>query len=425
MSQPTKTQDKRGYAQPASSAGAVTVTDSSRIAFPEHAATDYGVSKTMWQTLVDATFPSAKTANGVLLALDYCKRRNLDPFKRPVHIVPMRVNVGGKWVDKETVWPGIGELRTTAFRTGNYAGCDPCNFGPTIDFTYTVYPQNRNDDDVPPEDRVQAAGKDVTIQIPEWAQMTVYRMVQGQRVAFPGPRVYWVETYATRGKSDIPNEMWMDRKSGQIEKCAEAAALRRAFPEELGGEYIVEEAWSNYKEPIKDVTPPTAQKTAPAEARPEPERDEPTGPTDAEIDAIKAEAETAARGGTEAFRAWWSAAARPARKVVTDSRSEYEAIAKAADRAAEEARAATKPAAKAEEKPAETVIEEQAQDAPPVGTRPWLERQIDDIEVIDDKEEFEAMVREVSGQLVAGSEMATTWMQATSLKRNRKFPAKR
>jgi hypothetical protein len=46
------------------------------------------------------------------------------------------------------------------------------------------------------------------------------------------------------GKQKIgeePNSMWEKRPHGQLGKCAEAAALRKAFPEETGGAYIEEE----------------------------------------------------------------------------------------------------------------------------------------------------------------------------------------
>src|SRR6185369_500402 len=36
-------------------------------------------------------------------------------------------------------------------------------------------------------------------------------------------------------------KMWQERPEGQLEKCAEAAALRRAFPEEIGNELTAEE----------------------------------------------------------------------------------------------------------------------------------------------------------------------------------------
>jgi phage recombination protein Bet len=222
-----------------------------------------GVEASAWQTLVNATFPNARTPEGVLLALSYCRQRNLDVFKRPVHIVPIRTKLkspDGKdyWGDIETVWPGINELRTTAHRTGIYAGSDPAEWGPDITSEWEL-PSGEDDGgdhpNAPPREKKAAAAPVRMLKVvhPEWCQITVYRVVQGLRVAFPGPRVYWLETYATAGKSDRPNEMWKDRARGQLEKCAEAAALRKAFPEELGGEHIVEEAPR-----MVDVTPAAA-----------------------------------------------------------------------------------------------------------------------------------------------------------------------
>lgn len=187
---------------------------------PYHPAVEerFGVDKSAWTALVDAIFPTATTAESVILALSYCKARRLDPFKRVVHIVPIYSKAEGKMVD--TVWPGIGELRTTAFRTGQYVGKDEAIFGPLIS--------------------KDLGGVQVTF--PEWCQVTVYRLVNGVRAPWVGPKVFWLETYATaRRDTEAPNEMWRNRVFGQIEKCAEAAALRAGFPEEIGGDYIPEE----------------------------------------------------------------------------------------------------------------------------------------------------------------------------------------
>lgn len=187
---------------------------------PYHPAIEerFGVGLTEWRALVDAVFPLAKEPSSVILALSYCKARNLDPFKRPVHIVPMWNSAAKRMC--ETVWPGIGELRTTAFRTGQYAGRDEAKYGET---------------------KNECIGS-VGVQYPEWCQVTVYRLLGGQRLPFPGPRVYWKESYATAGRDDpSPNAMWRRRPFGQIDKCAEAAALRAAFPEEVGNEYAAEE----------------------------------------------------------------------------------------------------------------------------------------------------------------------------------------
>lgn len=188
---------------------------------PYHPAIEerFGVDKAQWKALVEAIYPAAKTTDGVILALSYCKARKLDPFKRPVHIVPIWDDVKKKMV--ESVWPGINELRTTAFRTGQYGGRNEAAFGPVMKET---------------------VGK-VEMEYPEWCQVTVYRMLGGERLPFPGPRVYWRETYAKRKRDDYsPNSMWQQRPYGQLDKCAEAAALRAAFPEEVGNEYTLDEA---------------------------------------------------------------------------------------------------------------------------------------------------------------------------------------
>jgi phage recombination protein Bet len=229
----------------------------SRLPLPKQAET-FGIKPESWKVLTEAIFPSAKSPEAVVLALAYCKSRNLDIFKRPVHIVPI-------WDSKrqqevETIWPGIGELRTTAARTHGYAGKDEAVFGPTKKQTFS-----------------DKKG-DVTVEFPEWAQVTVYRIVQGVRCAFVGPKVRWLETYATYGGSDTPNSMWQTRSFGQLDKCAEAAALRTAFPEEIGNEYAAEEVGGTrgaerikdaeqVAVPVKDM--PTRKPAPPPAAKPE------------------------------------------------------------------------------------------------------------------------------------------------------------
>lgn len=185
-----------------------------------------------WQVLTDVIWPTAASVHGVLLAWDYCKARKLDPLKRTVHVVPIWDKTRGMMVD--SVWPGIAELRTTATRTSEYAGCDAAEFGPDIEQVFASEEVDERSGEV--------KTRTIKVKFPEWAQLTVYRVVRDQVRKFPGPRVYWLETYATAGRNtDLPNEMWRDRPRGQLEKCSESAALRRAFPEELGGDYINDE----------------------------------------------------------------------------------------------------------------------------------------------------------------------------------------
>ena len=178
----------------------------------------FGIDVGGWRALTDAIFPSASSTEAIILALSYCKARKLDPFKKPVQIVPMWDEKRKAMVD--TVWPGIGELRTTAFRTGQYAGRDAAVFGDL---------------------HMKDLGEAKAVKFPEWCEIVVYRTIGGARAPFHGPRVHWLETYATKRDKLTPNAMWSKRPNGQLEKCAEAAALRAAFPEELGNEYAAEE----------------------------------------------------------------------------------------------------------------------------------------------------------------------------------------
>lgn len=246
----------------------------SRMPLAPAIAKEFALEPTDWRVLVEQIFPLAKSPESVMMALAYCRKRDLDVFKKPVHIVPMWNSKLSKYV--ETVWPGIAEIRTTASRTGEYAGIDAVEFGPMQEREFagtTGY-----------DDKKKQITK--TVRYPEWASVVVYRVVQGERCAYHA-KVYWEETYASIGKTDVPNDMWAKRPRGQLDKCVEAAALRKAFPEELGNTYAAEEMEGRTIE-IEPAAPP-APPPAPPAADHEPEvtdTPEPKGaeePVDAEI----------------------------------------------------------------------------------------------------------------------------------------------
>lgn len=254
----------------------VAVLSPPRLPYPGQNLLDaFGVKPGGWKVLVEATFPSAKSPQAVIMALAYCRERNLDIFKRPIHIVPMwdsKAGPEGRGGYVETIWPGIAEIRTTAARTGNYAGCDEVEFGPTKTETFEGIVGRGN----------ERQNKKITVTFPEWARMTVYRTLpNGERCKFVGPKVKWVETYATIGNSNLPNNMWQERPEGQIEKCAEAAALRRAFPEELGNQYTADEMAGRiidhepipiqHSQPAGNGGPPSPEEVKRAAAQPVPD----------------------------------------------------------------------------------------------------------------------------------------------------------
>ena len=193
-------------------------------------------------------YPGAKP-DSIRMVMGYCAARNLDPLRKPVHIVPMWVKEPGsdKGAMQDVVMPGIALYRIEAARTGEYAGKSEPIFGPM--FTQKL------------------GGADVSF--PLWCKVTVYRMVNGQRCEFAALE-YWLENYATAKRdTDAPNAMWKKRAFGQLAKCAEAQALRMAFPEATGGEATAEEMEGKVLEPraVENLAAaPAAPPAPPAEA---------------------------------------------------------------------------------------------------------------------------------------------------------------
>jgi phage recombination protein Bet len=178
--------------------------------------------------LSNSLYPGAK-AESIKLAIGYCRAAGLDPLQKPVHIVPMSVKTGHKknngddeYQMRDVIMPGIGLYRIQAARTGEYAGMSDPEFGP---------------------DKTMSLGKDqerAEYTFPEWCRVTVKRIVEGRVVEFTAIE-YWIENYATAGKwTTAPNAMWKKRPRGQLAKCAEAQALRKAFPE-LGAQPTADE----------------------------------------------------------------------------------------------------------------------------------------------------------------------------------------
>lgn len=173
-----------------------------------------GVSLAQWTAIKNSLYPGSRDES-IAAVLDYCTARGLDVFKRPCHIVPMKVKdpLTGAEVWRDVVMPGIYELRTTAMRTGEYVGQDPPVHGP------------------------ETQHKGVTA--PEWSEVTVWRLIKGEPRRFTH-RARFAEECATKSDGSI-NAMWTKRPVGQLDKCAEAGALRKAFPEDLGGMMSAEE----------------------------------------------------------------------------------------------------------------------------------------------------------------------------------------
>lgn len=129
----------------------------------------------------------------------------LSPFLNQIHFVKRKNKDGTYSIAAQT---GIDGFRLIAQRAGGYAGCDE-----------TVFEYGTGDTDQ---------------KRPMKAKVTVHRMVEGTRCAFTA-EVRWNEFYSSVGG------MWDRMPHVMLGKCAEAQALRKAFPAELSNLYAEEE----------------------------------------------------------------------------------------------------------------------------------------------------------------------------------------
>lgn len=157
--------------------------------------------------LSNSLYPGAKPES-IKMVIGYCKASGLDPMQKPVHIVPM-------WDSKakgmrDVIMPGIGSYRTQAARSGEYAGISEPEFGEDV--------------------TTSLGGHQMTY--PAWCRVVVKRLLPNGTMAEFAATERWLENYATAGKDSLqPNAMWKRRPYAQLAKCAEAQALRKAFPE--------------------------------------------------------------------------------------------------------------------------------------------------------------------------------------------------
>lgn len=181
-----------------------------------------GVDESQWRTLANNLYPGA-SQDSVLMVVDYCRARGLDPMKKPCHIVPMRVKQNGEYVTRDVVMPGIYEYRTTAHRTGQYLGRTSFEYGPRI-----TYRGQAKDPKYP------------GVEAPEWAEATFRRKTPAGVAEFTVRR-YFAEVVGTEWKTGEVNDRWTKAPTQMLEKTVEAAGLREAFPEDIGGEHAAEE----------------------------------------------------------------------------------------------------------------------------------------------------------------------------------------
>lgn len=149
------------------------------------------------QTVRNVLAPDLNDQELQLFAL-VAQRSGLDPFAKQIYAVKRQGRV--------TFQTGIDGYRSVAERTGEYDGSDEPTFGEMKDGH------------------------------PESATVTVYRWRNGRRVGQTAT-AWWTEFYPGDGQG----HMWKKMPRNQLAKCAEALAMRKAFPYVLADIYTSEE----------------------------------------------------------------------------------------------------------------------------------------------------------------------------------------
>lgn len=167
--------------------------------------------------LIKKTVAKGASDDELRLFIQVCKGANLNPFLRQVHLVPRWDSKLG--MEVRTIQVGIDGFRAVAESSGQYAG----NEDPIYEGEQII--------DVP-------AGRDQMkkLTVPTKATVTVYKLMEGQRYGFTAT-ARWEEYYP----GPKMGFQWHIRPYLMLGKCAEALALRKAFPKLLSGMYAAEE----------------------------------------------------------------------------------------------------------------------------------------------------------------------------------------
>lgn len=158
------------------------------------------------EQMILTTFLGGASKQEAQVLLATVRRRRLDPFSRQVYFVK-------RWdrAKKQEVWAiqtSIDGLRSIAERTGLYAGQDEPEYGQDED-------GNR------------------------WCKVRVYRKDWPET----RPAVGWAfeKEFLQYTKDGAVTQFWSKMPRLMLAKCAEALAIRKAFPEDTGGLYVAEE----------------------------------------------------------------------------------------------------------------------------------------------------------------------------------------
>lgn len=193
-------------------------------------------------SLIHRTMMEGASKDDVALFISTCERTGLDPFARQIMPSSRNTNRNGSWVTLWTWLVTIDGLRKIAVDSGDYEGQEgPWWCGPD-----GIWKEIWTD----PNNPCFAA------------KVLVHR--KGFRQGLSGIAKYG--SYVQKKKDGQPNNVWANLGDHMTAKCAEALALRRAYPNEMAGLYTADEmaqaGFDAPEEPKANVPAPTPQQDA-------------------------------------------------------------------------------------------------------------------------------------------------------------------
>lgn len=166
--------------------------------------------------------------------LNFAQRTGLDPFARQIYMIGRNSQGGKKW----TIQASIDGLRIVAERSGDYAG----QVGPEYCGPDGVWRDTWTDTKPPVAARVGVLRHGFSVPL--------YAVA------------YWDE-YVQADREGRPTAMWASKPRLMLAKCAEALALRKAFPNDLAGLYTADEMGNAEVQRVAVTAAPVAVQAAP------------------------------------------------------------------------------------------------------------------------------------------------------------------